>query len=122
MSAIPAQEPIRIKYAAPSGNNVEVVCKDDITGLDFEQLTRDNVLIRAVWNPGNSDNVGYLIFKRGRKEVRRIPTSLMGATLQGPVWVGFPLPIRAGIIQLYYEQTAGTAAAGTFDLVFEGDL
>lgn len=123
MSArIPPQEVRTINFAAPSGLNVEVLGTDSQTGQGFMLLGSPNALLRAIANLSATGVTGFLILKRDGKEVRRWPTTLLSSAQQGPIFPGFPLPIRAGQVQWYFEQTAGTAAAQTVDLVFNNSL
>ena len=119
---IPAQEVRTINFAAPSGLNTEVLGTDSQTGQGFTLIGSPNALLRAIANLSATDVVGFLILKRDGKEVRRWRTTLLNATQQGPVFPGFPLPLRPGQVQFYFEQTAGTAAAQSVDLVFNQSL
>ena len=122
MSAIPPWDPVVIKFAQGSGTSDEVVGTDDVSGLTFQNAVSGNAITRAIWNPGNTDQKGYLIFKRGTIETKRYPLTLLGASLQGPTWAGFPITVAPGTFQVYLLITGGTQAAGTVDFIFEHPL
>lgn len=123
MSArIPAQEVRTINFAAPSGLNLEVLGTDSQTGQGFTLIGSPNAIIRAIVNKSATNVVGFLILKRDGKEVRRWRTTILDSDQQGPIFPGFPLPIRPGQVQFYFEQTAGTAAAQSVDIVFNQSL
>ena len=119
---VPTPETRRINFAAPSALNTEVLGNDSQTGQGFTLVGSQNMIMRAIVNLSATDVTGDLILKRDGKEVRRWPSSLLLSSQQGPVFPGFPLTVRPGQIQFYFEQSAGTAAAQSVDLVWARSL
>ena len=124
MSARPPSVPEtrRVNFSAPSALNTETLGSDALTGQEFLILATQNMMLRIIANLSATDVAGDLILKRDGKEVRRWPSSLLLSSQQGPVFPGFPLDVRPGSIQFYFEQTAGTAAAQSVDIVFMHSL
>lgn len=113
----------RVNFAAAAALNTEVKGVDALTTNGFLLIGMPgNVILRAILNKSATNVLGDIIFKRDGKEVRRIPSTLLDSTQQGPYFPGFPLTVSPGQIQVYFEQTAGTAAAQTLDLVFQHSL
>lgn len=118
-AAVP--ETRRINFAAGTINN-EVLGTDSQTGQGFTLVGSPNMILRVIFNPSATNVTGDLILKRDGKEVRRWPSSLLLSSQQGPVFPGFPLSVRPGQVQFYFEQTAGTAAAQSVDIVWMQSL
>jgi len=120
------QESRRVDFSAPTTVGDEVLGTDSQTGQGFILVGatgnrgQGNLVIRAIINDAT---VPFdVILKRDGKEVRRWPSSLLSAILPGPVWPGFPLPIRPGQIQFYAEQKSGTAEPITVDFIWATSL
>jgi len=116
------QETRRVDFAAPTTIGDEVLGTDSQTGQGFTLVgAPGNAMIRQIINTGTATNY-TIILKRDGKEVRRWPSSLLQSTLQGPVWPGFPLPVRAGQIQFYAVQNAGAVEAVSIDVIWANSL
>lgn len=117
----PVPETRRINFAA-GVNDSETLGTDSRTGQGFTLVGSQNMIMRVIYNPPAADATGDLILKRDGKEVRRWPSSLLLSSQQGPIFPGFPLTVRPGQVQFYFEQNAGTAAAKSVDIVWAHSL
>ena len=112
----------RIKFDAPTGLNTVKIGTDSQTGETTVLVgAPGNVIIRAIMVPGSGLTYDLLILRDGT-EVRRIPSTLLSAGQQGPIFPGFPISIRPGQIQFGIEQTAGALTAVNADIVFARSL
>ena len=119
---IAPQETRRVIFSQATRVGDEVLGTDKRTGQGFILVgAPGNTVIRILIN-GIGDNVFDIILKRDGKEVRRWPSSLLSPLLPGPVWPGFPLPVRPGQIQFYAEQEGGTAIPISIDVIWANSL
>ena len=112
----------RVKFDQPSALNVVVVGADGQTGLKFFLIgAPGNAIVRAIMSPGSGTAYDLIVMRDGQ-EVRRIPSTLLASSQQGPIFPGFPIALRPGQIQFAIEQTSGSAAAVNADIVFARSL
>jgi len=109
-------EPIQRRMSKPTAGtvNVQQLCTDDITGLTFIQLNRNNTLLDMYNDPDAAASVFYTyeLFKNSISTGRNFFSSAMSTGSAGRAAIG-PVRLAAGQLQLGSTQTAGTAVASS---------
>lgn len=99
-----------VTFAAPSALNVPVTGIDVGTNLTFLTLTTVNSLIRAIedqpMNPAGGRTYEYQVMRDDYK-IRTLYSNLCKAEIQGPIFPGLPLNLKAANYQIKMVQKTG---------------
>jgi hypothetical protein len=109
-------QPIQRRMSKPNAGtvNVQELMTDDITGLTFVQLNRNNTLLDLYNDPDAAASVLYTyeLFKNSISTGRNFFSSAMSTTSAGRAAIG-PISLNPGQLQMGSTQTAGTAVASS---------
>ena len=111
-----SMQPIQRRMSKPNAGtvNVQELMTDDITGLTFVQLNRNNTLLDLYNDPDAAASVLYTyeLFKNSISTGRNFFSSAMSTTSAGRAAIG-PIGVKPGQLQMGSTQTAGTAVASS---------